>query len=295
MTLHGSAPSYTPLTLKDIEEAVGNKEHKESDFVMATQADAEPVDAAEGKTVEMIEPEQVAEHAEKEPIYNQMVEMDVQDIPETDRTPAEEDAEVQVFISDGEPEEGSVDAVAVECLASATKDDHVEASAVEAEIKDNGTSKNDNIAEHCDDEDEEMTDSIFEEEAVIKKAATPEEDGYDCAMDLLQLIYDNADENTLKIRYGSKWSLEGMLGTTYEDAKKMLADVRDYFAFHVGEIVALASNAKTVAGVVIFVDPEGAIGVFDGEKILSYKEEALVKTGKVFKDALQTSGLFAQA
>lgn len=114
-------------------------------------------------------------------------------------------------------------------------------------------------------------------------------EGYREAMDLLRLIDKHPDEAEMKSRYGEKWSLHGIIGLPFRQAETMLCDAKDYFSFHVGEIVALSANGKT-AGVVIFVDGS-SIGVFSGEKILSYRPELLKKTGRVFRDTVAACGL----
>ena len=122
---------------------------------------------------------------------------------------------------------------------------------------------------------------------------TTEEDpkGYQEVMDLLRLIDKHSGDSAMMERYGERWSLHGIIGLPFAQAKTMLYEATDYFAYHVGEIVALAASGKT-AGVVIFVDGS-SIGVFSGEKILSYRPEHLKKTGRVFKDTIAACGLSA--
>lgn len=126
-----------------------------------------------------------------------------------------------------------------------------------------------------------------------EESVTTEEDpkGYQEVMDLLRLIDKHSGDSTMVERYGERWSLRGIIGLPFAQAKTMLDEATDYFAYHVGEIVALAASGKT-AGVVIFVDGS-SIGVFSGEKILSYRPEHLKKTGRVFKDTIAACGLSA--
>ena len=126
-----------------------------------------------------------------------------------------------------------------------------------------------------------------------EESVTTEEDpkGYQEVMDLLRLIDKHPGDSAMMERYGERWSLRGIIGLPFAQAKTMLYEATDYFAYHVGEIVALAASGKT-AGVVIFVDGS-SIGVFSGEKILSYRPEHLKKTGRVFKDTIAACGLSA--
>jgi len=126
-----------------------------------------------------------------------------------------------------------------------------------------------------------------------EESVTTEEDpkGYQEVMDLLRLIDKHSGDSTMVERYGERWSLRGIIGLPFAQVKTMLYEATDYFAYHVGEIVALAASGKT-AGVVIFVDGS-SIGVFSGEKILSYRPEHLKKTGRVFKDTIAACGLSA--
>ena len=121
-----------------------------------------------------------------------------------------------------------------------------------------------------------------------EESVTTEEDpkGYQEVMDLLRLIDKHSGDSTMVERYGERWSLRGIIGLPFAQAKTMLYEATDYFSYHVGEIVALAASG------VIFVDGS-SIGVFSGEKILSYRPEHLKKTGRVFKDTIAACGLSA--
>lgn len=139
-------------------------------------------------------------------------------------------------------------------------------------------------AEDADMPEDDSGDAAKEPE---KEKEDPE--GYREAMDLLRLIDKHPGDTEMRTRYGERWSLHGMIGLPFHQAEAMLHDAADYFSYHVGEIVTLAASGK-VAGVVIFVDGS-SIGVFSGEKILSYRPEYLKKTGRVFKDTVAACGL----
>lgn len=271
----------TPLTFKDMENVVENRNQEERDFVVDTTA------------------KETSEDHETEQLVSDVVDkvFDAKD----DAVSAEKPAEAIHDASDAVTE--SEDHIEDEETAADTPSEND----VGSESKKTGGKDYANEAAEACDEDTEMNENATENEEVVVQenvqdaelsqvtveTEKPEKSGYDLAMDLLRIIRDNSDEAVLKERYGSRWSLSGMIGTTFDDAKKMLVEVRDYFAFHVGEIVALVSNQNTVAGVVIFVDGD-SIGVFDGEKILSYKSDMIVKTGKVFKSVMAAGGLNLQ-
>lgn len=283
----------TPLTFKDMENVVENRDHEERDFVVGPAA---------------------REEVHEDHATEQMVSNVVDKIFDTEEKT--EDAGNGENATDTAAEDTTGDAHTAEEESRSCTDDHedehntteesVEAGdavevvigAVDVPEEKDAVMGIVDVTQPTDfeeaDEDEEMNETgVEDKELKMQGEVVPtesEKDGYDLAMDLLRIINENPEEATLKARYGSKWSLSGMIGTTFDSAKKMLADVRDYFAFHIGEIVALASNPDSVAGVVLFVDDDSA-GVFDGEKILSYKTDMIVKTGKTFKSAMAAGGL----
>lgn len=146
-------------------------------------------------------------------------------------------------------------------------------------------------------EDDAVSDAAETEDEIPDEKDQPKEvpaeqtepEGYREAMELLRMIDKHPGDITMRTRYGSLWSLRGIIGLPFSQAEAMLNEAKDFFSFHVGEIVALAANGKTV-GVIVFVDGS-SIGVFTGEKILSYRAELLKKTGRVFKDAIAACGL----
>ena len=268
----------TPLTFKDMENVVENRNHEERDFVVdhaakelnETQEDRE-TEQMVSDVVNKVFGTKVDEECKEESAETAPVASETSDeAADNDREEAASGSEEKASDSVGNADVGNDEQESVDAADMHSEDEAMNESVVENE--------------------EVVTSEENEQDAV---PAETEKSGYDLAMDLLRIIRDNADEAALKERYGSKWTLSGMIGTTFDDAKKMLAEVHDYFAFHVGEIVALVSNPNAAAGVVIFVDGD-AIGVFDGEKILSYKSEMITKTGKVFKNVMAAGGFAPQ-
>lgn len=286
----------TPLTFKDMENVVENRDHEERDFVVgpAAREEAHEDHATEQMVSNVVDKifdaEEKTEDAGSDESATDVAADAAEDVPNeahaTDEGPQP--------CTDAHENEHNV----VEEPIEAGDATEVVTSAVDVPEEKDAVMGIVDVTQPVDfeeaDEGEEMNETGAEDKGLKMQGevvpAESEKDGYDLAMDLLRIINENPEEATLKARYGSKWSLSGMIGTTFDSAKKMLADVRDYFAFHIGEIVALASNPDLVAGVVLFVDDDSA-GVFDGEKILSYKTDMIIKTGKTFKSAMVAGGL----